>query len=304
LFIFSFGGKATTWLEDGLYEDNVLVAETSHYQRIIVTRWKDDTRLFLNGHLQFSTSDEYRYHEALVLPSMGAVKKAQDILVLGGGDGLVVRQLRKHDSLRSVDLVDLDPAITELFSEHAILSEISGDALEDERVTIHHMDAVKYLEASEKSYDVIIMDLPDPNDPALSRLYTKGVFRLALRHLRPRGALVTQATSPFYAPDAYWCIVETIEAAVKTGPLLRAVHPYHAFVPSFGEWGFVMVTAQGVKADESPIEVDTRFLNADSMASMFRFPKDIARREVEVNRLSSAILARYYNKGWRQHHSD
>ena len=287
----------TTWLEDQLYEDTVVLAKSTPYQRVIVTRWRDDLRLYVEGHLQFSTADEYRYHEALVHPPMAAAKRPARVLILGGGDGLATQRVLEHEGVQRVDLVDLDGDLVALFRDHPVLAEVHGGALSDPRVHHHAVDAVRFLQDTEQTWDVILMDLPDPNDPALSRLYAASTLRLVLRRLADDGALMTQATSPFYAPDAFWCIVRTLEHAAD-GPVPRQVHPAHAHVPSFGEWGFVLVAREGVAPEHLAVPDGTRFLDADTLAGMWDFPRDLERRDVEVNRLESAVLSRYYRRGW------
>ncbi|MFT5683759.1 MAG: spermidine synthase [Myxococcota bacterium] len=288
------GGQATTWLEDQLYTDPVLFSATTPYQRIVVTRWRDDVRLYVEGHLQFSSTDEYRYHESLVHPAMASADRRVDVLILGGGDGLAAREVLRYPEVKRVDLVDLDPEITTLFTEQPLLAGLNDGSLTDPRVHVHNADALKFLEEAPRRWDVIIMDLPDPNDPALSRLYSVAAFSLARQRLADGGALVSQATSPYYAPEAFWCIATTIEAAFAvTG---AQVHPYHALVPSFGEWGFVLVApgSPGALSDDIPF----RFLTDTTYQAMFDFPVDLQKRPVSVNHLADAILARYYRDGW------
>jgi len=291
------GANTTRWLEDQLYQDDVILALDTPYQRMVVTRWRDDIRLYLNGHLQFSTIDEYRYHEALVLPALASTVPGR-VLILGGGDGLAVRRILDYPGVQHVDLVDLDPAVTEVFTQNTMMAALSGGALSDPRVTVHHMDAVKFLESAEGRYDLIVMDLPDPNDADLARLYAVSTYRLALRRLDERGALVTQATSPFYAPEAFWCIIATLEVAASESRVSRVVHPAHVQVPSFGEWGFALLTAADVQVDSLPIPAKTRFLDTDALRAMWRFPVDMARLDVEPNRLGEAAVSRYYRRGW------
>ena len=290
------GGRATTWLEDRLYSDPVVVARSTSYQRMVVTRWRDDVRLYLDGHLQFSAADEYRYHEALVHPAMAAVETPAQVLILGGGDGLAIREVLRWEAVKRVVLVDLDPEVTELFTNNDALAKLNQGALRDPRVQVVHGDAVQHLEQTADRYDVILMDLPDPNDAQLARLYALPTFRLAKRRLREGGALVTQATSPYYAREAFWCIAATMRAAFGT------VEPYHAHVPSFGEWGWVL-TRSGSGELQVPTEVaeQLRFLDDDALEAMFRFPADLEEPDgIEVNRLADAKLARYYTKGWRR----
>src|SRR5262249_37306161 len=101
--------RITAAADSSLYADEVILARDTRYQRIVLTRWKDDIRLFLNAHLQFSSRDEYRYHEALVHPGLSAVLGARRVLVLGGGDGLAVREILKYPAVERVTLVDIDP---------------------------------------------------------------------------------------------------------------------------------------------------------------------------------------------------
>ena len=297
--VFVTGGRATTFIEDRLYTDQVIIAESSSYQRIVVTKWREDVRLYLEGHLQFAMTDEYRYHEALVLPALASARAPVRVLILGGGDGLAARRILDTPGVQHLDLIDLDPRLTELFSTHPMLATLNAGSLSDDRITVHNADAVGFLENAESTWDVIIADLPDPNDAALSRLYAQGTFEMAMRRLADDGAFVTQATSPYHAPDAFWSIAATLRAATANGPVPRSVHPYHAHIPSFGEWGFVLVTRQGVDPKTVSLPADTRFLTPEVLPGLFAFPADLARRDVEVNRLGNAVLARYYSEGWR-----
>jgi spermidine synthase len=293
---FALAGQLTRLAEDSLYQDDIILARDTPYQRLVVTRWHDDIRLYLNGHIQFSSVDEARYHESLVHPAMAAVPSARRVLILGGGDGLAVREVLKYEVER-VDLVDLDPVVTGLFRDHAVLADLNEGSLRDPRATIHHADAWEFLEESAGLWDVILVDLPDPSGPSLARLYSTSFYRLVARHLTPGGVFATQATSPFYAPEAFWCIVTTIEEA---GPGFVA-RPYHANVPSFGEWGFVLAARRPVEPAALAIRVPTRFLTEDLMPALFLFPGDLQRRAVESNRLDRPVLVRYYETGWKQH---
>jgi len=292
--VFATAAQTTTWAEDQLYQDPVVLAKTTDYQRVVVTRWRSDTRLYLNGHLQFSTTDEHRYHESLVHPSLGMSAAPSRVLILGGGDGLAVKQVLGDSRVESVDLVDLDAELTALFQSNGRLVHVNDNALSDPRVTVHAVDALRFLQDSAERWDVILMDLPDPNDDTLARLYAQSTYRLVMSRLSPGGVLTTQATSPYFAPDAFWCIVTTLESVMQPG---QSVRPYHVNVPSFGEWGFVML-GPASSAPTLSAGVQTEFLDQDTLASMFHFPRDLARREVEPNRLTTAKVSEYYRDGW------
>ncbi len=290
---FAGAGQLTTLAESHLYADEIVHAESTPYQRLVVTRWRDDLRLFLNNNLQFSSHDEYRYHEALVHPGLAALPGAKRVLVLGGGDGLAVREILKYDKVESVTLVDLDPAMTQLFSTAPELVKLNRGSLRDKRVTVINADALVWLEENREHYDFIVVDFPDPNNFALGKLYSSAFYRLLEKRLSARGLMVIQSTSPFYARQSFWCVVTTLEdVGLKTAP-------YHAMVPSFGEWGFIIAGRQ----DFVPAAVDstkTRFLTAEMVADLFRFPADMARLPAEVNQLNNQALVRYFESEWRK----
>ena len=290
---FAGAGQLTSFAETQLYADDIIHAETTPYQRIVVTRWRDDLRLFINNNLQFSSHDEYRYHEALVHPGLASLPGAKRVLVLGGGDGLAVREVLKYPNVESVTLVDLDPAMTDLFAKAPALVALNQGALTSPRVTVINADALQWLEESRDYFDFVVIDFPDPANFALGKLYTSAFYRLLEKRLSARGLIVVQTTSPFYARQSYWCVVTTLESVgFKTSP-------YHALVPSFGEWGYIIASRQGF----SPAAVDpekTRFLTSDILPGLFAFPADMARLPAEVNQLNNQVLVRYFEAEWRK----
>lgn len=285
--------RLTYWAEAPLFQHPIVHAETTPYQRIVVTRGPHDFQLFLNGNLQFHSADEYRYHEALVHPVCLSVSQPRDVLVLGGGDGLAVREILKHPTVRSVTMVDLDPAMTTLAERLPLLAELNGRAMSDPRVTVVNEDAFVWIARPGSSYDVAIVDFPDPNTYSLGKLYTTRFYRLLRERIRPGGAVAIQSTSPLLAPRSYWCIARTLEAAEFS------ILPYHATVPSFGVWGYVLA---GREPLAPPRRVPTylserlRFLDDDVLAALFLLPPDMHSQPVEVNRLDSQMLVRYYDE--------
>jgi spermidine synthase len=290
---FAGAGHLTTLAETHLYADEIVYSETTPYQRLVVTRWRDDLRLFLNNNLQFSSHDEYRYHEALVHPGLASLPGAKRVLVLGGGDGLAVREILKYPNVESVTLVDLDPAMTELFASAPPLVALNQGSLKSERVTVVNADALQWLEESKEFFDFIVIDFPDPANFALGKLYTSAFYRLLEKRLSARGLIVVQSTSPLYARQSFWCVVTTLEdVGFKTAP-------YHALVPSFGEWGYIIAGRQEF-APAAVNPVKTRFLTAETVPLLFHFPADMARVPAEVNRLNNQVLVRYFEQEWRK----
>jgi spermidine synthase len=285
--------RLTSLAEDNLFADPIVYSRNTPYQRIVVTRNRAGFQLFLNGHLQFSSADEYRYHEALTHPAMLAANNPRRVLALGGGDGLAVREALRHPSVESVTLVDLDPEMTKLAANFSPLAELNQQSLSDKRVRVINQDAMIWLEEPGEHFDVALIDFPDPNTFALGKLYTTRFYRLLKQRLAPGAAVAVQCTSPLFARAAYWCIVRTMEAA---GFYVR---PYHLSVPSFGEWGFALAR---VEPFEIPMSVPAglRFLNQQSMTAMFMLPADLGPVPVEINRLDNQTLVRYYESEWKR----
>ncbi|MDX1932999.1 MAG: polyamine aminopropyltransferase [Capsulimonadales bacterium] len=294
----AFADRGASLLERRLYEDAILFARQTPYQKIIITRQRDDIRLYLDGNIQFSANDEYRYHESLVHPAMRLSASREEVLILGGGDGLGVREALKYPDVRRVTLVDIDPEMTRLARTYPALVRLNENALNDPRVRVVHTDAFKFLEEGSDRYGVIIADLPDPNHEALAKLYAREFYRLARTRLGVGGVFVTQATSPLVAREAFWCIEKTMsEAGFRTTP-------YHVYVPSFGEWGFILAGVEaapkltGMRLAESP--VPTRFLNSASAIGMAAFDADTDRVVSEPSTLDFPRILDLYEKGTRK----
>jgi spermidine synthase len=296
-----FSGELVSFLEERVYPDEIIYAKQTPYQRIVITRWRDDTRLFLDRNLQFSSKDEYRYHESLVHPALGLVRRRSRVLILGGGDGMAARECLKYPDLRRIDLVDIDPEMTRIFTEEPLLAELNDYALRSERVHVVNQDAMKYLEKTDRVYDVILMDLPDPSLLGLGKLYSRSFFSLAAHRLHPHGILAVQSSSPYFSANAFWCIVNTLASVPVSHDGEAAqlhVRPYHATVPSFGLWGFVLTSPEPLDLDRLRLAVPTRFLSQDMLAGLFVFPADLQPRQTEINRLDNQILVQYYTEGY------
>ncbi len=316
-------GRSTTinaFFERRLYRDPIEMTEQSPYQRMVVTRGRlstyrqaprpkaagdearprrpfveqdeEDFRLYLDGDLQFSSIDEYRYHEALVHPAMSAMAARRgdlDVLLLGAGDGLAAREVLRYDRVRSITLVDLDSAVTDLARQFEPLRRLNGGSLFDPRVTVVHRDGFTYLLQTKWLFDTIIVDLPDPDVPALSKLYSVAFYQLAKRHLADDGLIVTQSTSPYFTPRTFWCIHRTMEQA--------GLHPtpYVVNVPAFGIWGFNVAGRRQLDVSQLSLRVGgLRFLNQQVMRGLFALPLDLASVPVEPNVIDRPVIIQYY----------
>ncbi len=283
--------RFTTWTEDQFYGDAVIVRESSPYQRVVLTASDGALRLYLNGNLQFDARDEYRYHEALVHPAMAAHGAPKRVLVLGGGDGLAVREVLKHASVEQVTLVDLDARITQLATTLPALRKLNADALHSPKLAVVNDDAFGWLERTPGRWDVVIVDFPDPSNFALGKLYSTAFYRLLDEHLAASSYAAVQATSPLIARRSYWTVASTIEAAGL------AATPYHAHVPSFGEWGFIIAARRPWRLP-TELPAGLRFLSLDGLPALFHFPPDMARLPTEPNRLVNQVLVRTFEEEW------
>lgn len=282
----------TATAEDNIYADEIIFARDTRYQHLVLTRFKDDLRLFLNSHLQFSSRDEYRYHEALVHPGLATIPAPRRVLVLGGGDGLAVREILKYSQVENITLVDLDPEMTKLFSSHPMLTKLNDKSLLSPRVHVINADAFPWVDSNTDSFDFIVIDFPDPTNYSLGKLYTVAFYRAAARHLSAQGFMVVQSTSPMFARDSFWCIAQTLkQAGLQT-------HPYHVYVPSFGEWGFVLA---GMRDYAAPAQFPSglRFISKEGLPALFQFPPDMAPLSMPPNELNNQVLVRTYENDWK-----
>ncbi len=293
---FSQGERLTDLAEEGMFADPVTYAVSTRYQRIVITRAGPNFQLFLNNNLQFASADEYRYHEALVHPAFGLRPDARRVLVLGGGDGLAVREILRHPAVEQVVLVDLDPGMTRLASENPLLTRLNRNALRDPRVSVVNADAFVWLAEAPPGaglFDVVLVDFPDPHNFSLGKLYSRRFYQMLRARLAPDGVVAVQTTSPLLARRSFWCIHKTIEAAGFH------VEAYHALVPSFGEWGFAL--ARLVPFDP-PVDVipGLRSLDRQTLHTLFVLGPDMGKVPAEVNLLNNQVLVRYYEEEWRQ----
>lgn len=284
------------------YKDKIIYSEQSRYQKIVITQWKENYWLYLNNNLQFCSYDEALYHEVLVHPAMRLCKTPYNILILGGGDGCAARELLKYEEVKQITIVDLDPAITRLAAESEILVSLNQNSLNNRKVTVLNEDGYTFIQKDTSFYDLIVIDLPDPRNIDLSRLYSLEFYALCYKHVRPNGIIITQAGSPYYASRSFKCINKTIVAAgFSTIPL-------HNQIITMGEWGWILGVKNDVSRDQIKIQllkadfskIDTKWLNNEAMYQITSFGKDFFDREqdtIKINKINQPVLYRYYLDG-------
>lgn len=287
--------------EQSQYRDRIVFTAQTPYQKLVITEWKQNHWLFIDGHIQFSTYDEERYHEPLVHPGMGVAASHENVLILGGGDGLALREVLKYPDVNSATLVDLDPEMTRLGRENPVLLAVNEGAFQDARVTVVHQDAGTFVEQTDRVYDVIIIDLPDPRGPNLARLYSRGFYRNCNNILSKAGILITQASSPLHANKAFLCVIKTIQSAG-----FETV-PYQNAIPTMGTWGWVLAGKQEYISEQELASalsglvypgLDTEYLNQEAMLGMMQFWKGalVGMDAIAVNTVMEPVIDQYYRE--------
>lgn len=325
--------------EQHLYKDRIIMSETSKYQHVILTRSSaGDIACYINGNIQFNSFDESIYHENLVHPAFQLSPSHERVLILGGGDGLALREVLKYPGVKDVTLCDIDPLMTELASDNVHFLELNRGSLNDARVkvlennalreggkttlfvqdrksirprfdssaevSVVHMDAAVFLEQIEGMYDIIIIDFPDPNNIELSKLYATSFYRNLSKKLKVTGIMVQQSTSVVYSKEAFLCIGRTINASG-----LAAI-PYHDNIPSFGEWGFWIGGRAPFHSEESlkegvsrieALEIETDYLTPELIQGSFHFPgKWLESENGKINTIMNNEVYLLYEAAWKR----
>ncbi|MGV9709258.1 polyamine aminopropyltransferase [Gordonia sp. NPDC003424] len=285
-------GRFEVTARQAMFRDPIIAAEHTPYQDIVITERSTplgaDTRLYLNGDLQFSSIDEYRYHESLVHPAMAGSHAR--VLILGGGDGLALREVLTYPGVAAT-LVELDPEMVRIARTQPRLRALNRGSMTDPRATVITADAFNWLRDNRDLFDVIVVDMPDPDESATAKLYSTEFYALVRAHLAADGRAVVQAGSPYFAPKSFWCIDSTLRSA---GFRTR---PYHVDVPSFGDWGFLLAGRQA-----PPLELKApgtlRFLTAPELSAAAVFPQDRRPIPVAPSTLMDPRILRYAQGEW------
>ena len=297
LVVFAASSGLEAALSTRLYQDPVVAAATSRYQKLVVTDYQGDVRLYLNDQLQFSSVDEARYHETLAHTALTSVRAPASVAILGGGDGLLAREVLRYPTVREVVVVDLDPAVTDLARSNRLLRDLNEGSLDDERVRVVNADAFGWVRDTGATFDAVLVDLVDPSDERVAKLYSTEFYSSVVAHLRPGGVLATQATSSYFTPHAYWQVVATLRAG---GPG-RTVVPLSVNVPSFGEWGFALSLpgAGDSFLTAAPLPDGLRFHDQRSLADTARLPGDLTPTDMAPSTLLAPVIYRTYQQDMR-----
>ena len=296
LVLVVFGGRLLKVWDQKIYKRPIVLNEQTPYQKIVMTKNNDDVRLYLNRVIQFSSADEHRYHESLVHVPLSMHTNAKRVLILGGGENLASREVLKHETVEQIDVVDIDSTMFYLAKENNYLKTINNNAATNKKVNLITEDAFTFLFNNEEPYDIIIADLPDPTNQAIARLYSKQFFLMAKRNLKKEGVFVTQSGEIYFSNTVFSCIKNTLSS------VFEIVEPYHTYIPSFGDWGFIIAKYKDNDEviDVSSLPKDLKYLNANQVEQSFIFPKDITIAETKLNTLDNPIILNYFLDDWEK----
>lgn len=297
---FYAGNLLKVW-DEKIYKSPIVENIQTPYQKIVITQNKDneDVRLFLNRAIQFSSKDEYRYHEMLVHIPLSLHKKPKTVLILGGGENLASREVLKHKTVNRIDVVDIDSTMFHLAKTNRLLLNINQNAAQNPKVHLIAEDAFSFLKENRKQYDIIIADLPDPSNDAIARLYSKQFFMLARNNLREDGIFVTQSGEIYFSNLAFNCIKNTVAEVFSN------VEVYHTYIPSFGDWGYTIATNKPLnKNNHRQFPKELKFLNEFQYSSAFTFPNDIDFIKTKINTLDNPVILNYFLDEWNKWKSD
>ena len=285
-----YGTRITSFAEKHLYFDQVIYSKQTPYQKLVVTRspTNREQKLYIDGYIQFSSRDEYRYHENLVHPALSVAGPRKNVLILGGGDGLAAREIVKYDDIELIHLVDIDPEMVRIAKQLPMLKRLNQKSLFDERVTTFSEDAFSFINQPGIKYDRVIIDMPDPHNEAINKLYSREFYTMIKRRMSDDGILVTQSSSPFYTRRTFWCIESTLNNVF--GHTLS----YQVALPSFGIWGFNMARKNTILPQEFDFDVPTRAITKDTMMAAMIFSKDMMKLDTPVNTIMEPKLYQLY----------
>ncbi len=228
-----FSEQHTPYVKLSIKVERQLYSGQSDYQRIDVFESREFGRfLILDGCMMLTEKDEFIYHEMITHVPMAVNPNIRKILVIGAGDGGVVRELARYDTVEHIDMVEIDPLVVEVSRKY--LPQTAG-ALDDPRVSIHYEDGLRYVRTRENEYDLIIVDSTDPFGPG-EGLFTKEFYGNCYKALTEDGIMVNQCESPFYEEDAR-ASQRAHKRIVESFPISKV---YQVHIPTYpsGHWLF------------------------------------------------------------------
>lgn len=273
-----FNDEHTDTVRLSIKVEKQLFSGKSEEQQIDVLDTKEFGKILtVDGDIMLTQKDEFIYHELLVHVPMAVNPEIKEVLVIGGGDGGVVRELIKYDSIECIDVVEIDPLLVEVCNKY--LPEIAS-SLNDPRVHMYHEDGVRFIRSLDDEYDLIIIDSPNPYG-AGEGLFTREFYGLCYKALHEDGIMINQHESPFYKDESYM-VQRMHERIVQSFPIVKV---YQGFIPSYpsGHWlfGFASKTFHPLNDIQDNkwnlLGIDTRYYATRLHKGIFALPVYVER---------------------------
>ncbi len=284
--------------EQKFYEDKVVFHRRTNRHDLTIIQWKKYYWLFIDGLKNLSSADDYLFYEPFIHPAVRLCESPKKVLILGGENGCAVRELLKYPSLTEIDVLPYDTAYLNIARNNPIFLRINNSSLLNKKVHIIRNSIEDYLINPANNYDLVVVDLPDPRSLEYNQFYTVKFYELCKSLLSENGVLVTQAGSPFYAPEAFVAIRNTIK---KSG---FSVIPLHNQVMTLSEWGWI-IGMKNFRHGSEKINIDsmefssikTRWLDREAMELITHFGKSPDFSDtVSVNTLSDPVVFKDYTE--------
>ena len=178
--------------------------------------------------------------------------------------------------------------MTSVSKEINVLARLNENSLENPKLKIFNEDAFTFINQAGVLYDRVIIDMPDPHNEAINKLYSREFYTMIRKRMSPNGIVVSQSSSPFFTRKTFWCIQETLNAVFEN------TLSYHINVPSFGDWGFNLARLNATLPTDYQFNIKTRFLDNSTMQAAIIFPKDTQKVTVPVNTIMEPRLYQLY----------
>ncbi|MFT6872291.1 MAG: putative membrane-bound spermidine synthase [Roseivirga sp.] len=280
------------------YHDKVVFSKTTDLQVIDVTEWRGNHWFYADGVNQFSSIDSWLFYEPFVFPALELAKSAEDILVIGGENGMLVNQLRKA-GIQNVKLKAMDQELLKMAQNETLFIENNANSLSNTSIEFIQEDVFSMLNRETERFDLIFVDVADPIDLERNQYFTQEFYQLIRGSLKSDGLFITQSGSPYFATGAFEVVQKTIRSA-GFDPLA-----FHNQILTLGEWswtiGAINRTSEELKAELSNTsfaKYQTQWLNQEGMQMMLSFGKPTrVSIDLKLNTMKDPVLYQYYLNG-------
>jgi len=296
---FQFSKSIIFHPEQERYEDKIVFTSQTQYHQLVITQWKEDYWFFMDKLKNICSIDEFLFYEPMVHSAFQVSENIHEVLVLGGENGCLVREVLKYNDVSKIDVVSYDTLLRKIGQENQFYIAMNQQSLENQKVNIIHQNLLDFVSNNKRKYDVVFIDLPDPRSIETNQYYTLEFYSILLGSLKDQGLMVTQAGSPYFATEAFYSVGKTI---AESG--YHAL-PIHNQILTLGEWGWYIcsknLTEKKIKniiINMDSEAVETEWWDPGAAKLITSFGKTYSDTlNVGINTLDNPLVYQYYLKG-------